>query len=210
MGEKLKVKLRVEYIAFSDNTDITSKASALAATWKYAPKTLRDDELLIVPSSVNKNPIYSHESDAPEEQEITIGDPAAITGSFIGMTLDQLVELVGGAKDTTAYLMPTVLKVLQKAILIKFQTGGWVVYPRVQGYVQLDMNVGYNGRMKAPFDFTPLAATATATGIFETDPAAAAPTIEAVAARAATQAVAPVMETTSVAAAAEDKTTTKK
>lgn len=210
MAENLKVKLRVEYIAFSDDADIVSKATALAATWKYAPKTLRDDELLITPASVNKNPIYSHESDAPEEQEITIGDPTAITGSFIGMTLDQLVELIGGTKDVTAYVMGDVLKVLNKALLIKFKNGGWVVYPRVQGYVQLDMNAGYNGRLKAPFDFTPLATTAAVTGIFETDPAAAVPTIEAVAARVASQSLTPVMETTSVATTAEEKTTTKK
>ncbi len=175
--ERLKIKWRVEGIDFSDDTTIVDKATALAAEWKTAPKTLRDDELLITPPTVNKNPINSHESDAPEEVEITIGDPRNITGSFIRMTVDQLVELIGGKKDGTAYLMEDVLKILQKAIRVRFQGGGWVVFPRVEGYVLLDMNVGYNSRVKAPFDFTPLAATTggTTTGIWETDTTAVIP-----------------------------------
>lgn len=206
MAEKLKVKWRNVGIAFSDNTDIVDKATALAATWKAAPNTLRDDELLITPATVNKNPIYSHESDAPVENDITIGDPSSITGSFIQMTIEQLVELVGGSNAGTTYKIGDILKILNKAIMIKFQGGGWVVYPRVQGYVQLDMNVGYNGRVKAPFDFTPLVTGAgDMTGIWETDPAVDAPTIEAVAARVATPAV---VETS--APVTEEKTTTKK
>lgn len=206
MSEKLKVKIRVAAIAFSDDLAIVDKATALAAVWKTAPETLRDDELLITPATVNKNPIMSHESDTPVETDITIGDPSAITGSFIRMTLDQLVEMIGGTKDGTVYKISNVLKILNKAILIKFQGGGWVVYPRVQGYVQLDMNVGANGRIKAPFDLTPIAMSdGESTGLWETDPAADIPDMQVVAARAATQAV---VETTT--SATEEKTTTKK
>lgn len=174
--ERLKIKWRVAGIDFSDATDIKDKASANAAAWKTAPRTLRDDELVITPPTVNKNPIYSHEADAPEENEITIGDPRNITGSFIKMTTAQLVELIGGKMDGTAYVMEDVLKVLKKAIRIRFQGGGWVVFPRVEGFVQLDMNVGFEGRIKAPFDFTPLASEdGKSGGIWETDTSAAIP-----------------------------------
>lgn len=168
--ERLKIKWRVDGIDFSDATDIKDKATANAAEWVTAPRTLRDDELLITPPTVNKNPIYSHEADAPEEQEMTIGDPRNITGSFIKMTTAQLVELVGGKMDGTAYIMEDTLKVLNKAMRIRFQGGGWVVFSRVEGYVLLDMNVGFEGRIKAPFDFTPLAsADGKSGGIWETD-----------------------------------------
>lgn len=169
-SEKLKIKWRVLGIDFSDTTGIKDKATANAAAWVTAPKTLRDDELLITPPTVNKNPIYSHESDTPEENEITIGDPRTITGSFVKMTTAQLVELLGGKMDGTAYLMSEVLQVMDKAIRIRFQGGGWVVFPRVEGYVQLDMNVGFEGRIKAPFEFTPLASdNGGVAGIWETD-----------------------------------------
>lgn len=173
--ERLKIKWRVDGIDFSDVTNIIDKASANAAEWVTAPKTLRADELLVTPPTVNKSPIYSHESDTPEENEITIGDPRNITGSFIKMTTAQLVELIGGKMDDTAYLMEDAIKVLKKAIRIRFQGGGYVVFPRVEGYVVLDMNVGYEGRTKAPFDFTPLAPEngSKTAGIWETDTAAA-------------------------------------
>lgn len=174
--EKLKIKWRVLGIDFSDATNIVDKATANAATWVTAPRTLRDDELVITPPTVNKNPIYSHEADAPEEQEITIGDPRTITGSFIKMTTAQLVELIGGTMDGTAYIMEDVLKILKKAIRIRFQGGGWVVFPRVEGYVLLDMNIGFEARVKAPFEFTPLASDdGKSGGIWETDTAAVIP-----------------------------------
>ncbi|WP_108822006.1 hypothetical protein [Dysgonomonas sp. Marseille-P4361] len=185
--EKLKIKWRVAGIDFSDNTDIKDKTTANAAAWVTAPRTLRDDELLITPPTVNKNPIYSHEADAPEENEITIGDPRNITGSFIKMTTAQLVDLVGGKMDGTAYVMEDVLKVLKKAIRIRFQGGGWVVFPRVEGYVLLDMNVGFEGRIKAPFEFTPLASDdGKSGGIWETDTSATAPAAAPLAAPANT------------------------
>ncbi|MDH6310591.1 hypothetical protein M2451_003319 [Dysgonomonas sp. PFB1-18] len=184
--EKIRVKWRVAGIDFSDNTDIVDKATALAAEWKTAPDTLRDDELLITPPTINKTPIYSHEADSPVENEITIGDPRNIAGSFIRMTIAQLVELIGGNSDGTAYLMEDVLKILQKAIRIRFQGGGWVVYPRVEGYVLLDMNVGYNSRVKAPFDFTPLvpATGGNIVGIWETDVTAVIPAPQTIVAKA--------------------------
>lgn len=169
--ERLKIKWRVEGIDICDDTTIKDKATANAATWVTAPKTLRDDELLVTPPKVNTNPIYSHESDAPVENEITISDPRNISGSFINMTVAQMVDLIGGKKDGSVYIMEDILKILQKAIRIRFQGGGWVVYPRVEGYVLLDMKVGYNSRVKAPFDFMPLAPAAggNAIGIWETD-----------------------------------------
>lgn len=180
--ERLKIKWRVAGIDFSEATNIKDKASANAAEWVTAPRTLRDDELLIVPPTINKNPIYSHEADAPEENEITIGDPRNITGSFIKMTTAQLVELIGGKMDGTAYVMEDVLKVLQKAIRIRFQGGGWVVFPRVEGYVQLDFNIGFEGRIKAPFDFTPLASEdGKSGGIWETDTTAVIPAAKMIA-----------------------------
>lgn len=175
--ERLKVKWRVEGIDFCDDTTIKDKTTANAAAWVTAPNTLRDDELVVTPPTVNKNPIYSHESDAPVENEITIGDPRNITGSFINMTVAQLIDYIGGKKDGTAYIMEDILKILQKAIRIRFQGGGWVVYPRVEGYVLLDMNVGYNSRVKAPFEFMPLAPAAggNTIGIWETDTTAVVP-----------------------------------
>lgn len=196
--ERLKIKWRVDGIDFSDATNIKDKVSAGAAEWLTAPKTLRDDELLITPPTVNKNPIYSHESDTPEENEITIGDPRNITGSFIKMTTAQLVELIGGKMDGTAYIMEDSIKVLKKAIRIRFQGGGWVVFPRVEGYVVLDMNVGYEGRTKAPFDFTPLAPEngSKTAGIWETDTTAAiTPAKEMVMKPAAAPLAAPVDNT---------------
>lgn len=195
-NESLKIKWRVAGIDFSDDATIKDKATANAAVWVTAPKTLRDDELVITPPTVNKNPIYSHESDAPEENEYTIGDPRNIAGSFIKMTIDQIVDLVGGKKDGTVYILEDTLKILERAIRIRFQGGGWVVYPRVEGFVQLDMNVGQNSRVKAPFDLTPLASkeNGTTVGIWETDATAVIPAAQSIAAPLAATAIVPVAE----------------
>ncbi|MEN9919685.1 MAG: hypothetical protein RL662_2121 [Bacteroidota bacterium] len=167
MAESIKAKMRVAGIDFSSNP-IKDKVTALAATWVGQPKTLRDDELTIVTEAPDEDPVYCHEHDNAIDNSFT-GKGQTMTGSFVNMTAAQLVALVGGKLDGTAYEMTDSLLPINTAVRIRFHGGGWLVFPKVKGYVTLDLNVGVGGRVKAPFKFTPVVPNAGAIGIWETD-----------------------------------------
>lgn len=173
--EKLKARLLVVGIDFTDTTGIIDKATALAAVWKAQPLTLRDDELILQEDAPEEDEVFSHELDPAVDYGIT-GSSITATGSFIMPTVDQLIELFGGSKDGTAFLKGTTKLLIEKAIRFRFQGGGWVVLTRAKGFVTWNMNVGRGGRVKFPFTLKALAPQEGGTDlIWETEEAVAAP-----------------------------------
>lgn len=175
MAEKIKARLLVVGVDFTDNKDIIDKATAIAAVWKAQPLTLRDDELIIQEEAPEEDEVFSHELDPAVDYGIT-GSSITVTGSMIMPTVDQLIELFGGTKDGTAFLKGTTKLLIEKAIRFRFQGGGWVVLTRAKGYVTWNMNVGRGGRVKFPFSFKALAPQeGGADLIWETEDTVAAP-----------------------------------
>lgn len=155
MAEKTRVKYVVDGIDFAASL-ITGFADIATATWEAQPLTLRDDTLQIVEGDPEEDEIFSHENDAPEDYEVT-GTGLTASGSFIKATTDQLTSLLGGTTSGTAFQKSAKKLMVEKTIRFRLKNGGSIVIPKARGYVNLDMNIGRDGRAKFPFVFRALA-----------------------------------------------------
>lgn len=157
MAERIILKARVAGVDFSDV--ITSAEGIETAVWVPQPLTLRDDEVSITEADPEESEIFSHENDAPEDYDIS-GSGLSAVGSFIKVSYEQMVELMGGsvagADATAKYLHPSAKLVLNKAIRFRLKNGGSIIMPNAKGAVQFNSNNGYDGVMKFPFMFRAL------------------------------------------------------
>ena len=159
MAEVIKPKSRS--IGIDLAPVITSKNAIATTVWKEQPRTLRADALTISPGDVTEDEIYSHENDIAEDYD-AIGTGRNASGSFIGMSADQLKDLVGGAVEGTGdaamFLKTGKINILNTAIRFRLKDGSAIILPNARGYVDIDLNLGAtDGRFKCPFKLQSLA-----------------------------------------------------
>jgi len=158
MAERVLTTLRVAKIEFSE--PITAKADLATAVWTEQPLTLRDDAVDIVEADPTAVETYSHENDSPEDYQLT-GVGITAQGSFINATFAQMAAIMGGSVtgvgDELMYEHSSVKKTLHTAIRYTLKAGGFFIIPNSKGSVQLNANVGKDGKMKHPFKFRVLA-----------------------------------------------------
>jgi hypothetical protein len=161
MAENIILKARVSKIEFAD--PIASAAGLATAEWTEQPLTLRDDEITIVDDEPEEDEVFSHENDAAEDYDIR-GKGTNIVGSFIKATRAQLVELLGGVSsgaDAAMRFQRSAKKILlNKAIKFTLTNGGDVIVPNAKGYVLTNASLGVGGKIKHPFKFRALVASA--------------------------------------------------
>lgn len=134
---------------------ITTEAGIASASWKKCPFTLRDDIITIKSDEPEIEELYAHEQDAPVEVDYE-QKPTTVTGSFINLTADQLIEFFEGKAltgDKGVALMGK-LKKLNVALKIESRSGNSFIIPNAQGFVQKDIGIGKGGVAKFPFKFT--------------------------------------------------------
>jgi hypothetical protein len=154
MAENIILKARVEKMEMA--SPITASSGVTSATWEELPLTLRDDMVSIIESEPEESEVYSHENDAAEDYDIA-GTGMKMTGSFIKADYDQLVTLMGGAKEgavgSEKYAKSAKTLLLNKAFRLTLRGGGTIVIPNAKGAVRAELNVGYGGVSKFPFSF---------------------------------------------------------
>lgn len=156
MGESIGVKMRVVKIEQSD--PITAVADLATAEWDELPLTLRDDTVLIEDEDPEEQEVFSHENDAAEDYQIA-GQGTTITGSFIKVKKQRLVELLGGTFADGVYQRSAKRISLNKALRFTDANGNTIVIPNAKGFVKTSADVGYSGNVKFPFKFKALAAS---------------------------------------------------
>lgn len=156
MAEKTIARLRVSQVYFA--TTIAAKTGVASASWKKAPFTLRDDEVRLTTEEAEKEELFVHEQDAPIDVSYT-GKGYTIKGSFVNLTVDQMVEVLGGAKEGEDYHHSTSLVQVKKAIKLELKDGGAVIIPNAEGFVNIDLSLGKGGVAKCPFSFSCLRAS---------------------------------------------------
>ncbi len=156
MAEKVKVKLRIAKIEMAD--PITSEEGIELATWRQLPLTLRDDEVLLDEEDPEEVEVFSHENDAPEDVSIT-GKATNITGSFIDVDKETLVELLGGELKSNKFYRSAKKLTLNKALRLTLANGESFLVPNAKGYVKTNIGLGYSGIAKFPFKFKALVAS---------------------------------------------------
>lgn len=159
MSERSKLKLRVSGI--DQAPVITSEEGLKAAPWERWPLTLRDDEVSITEEDPEEEEVFSHENDAPEDYDIS-GSGMNAVGTFILVTMEELVDLLGGklSDDKKSFLKASKKVAIEKAIRFRLKGGGWVVIPKAKGYVLYNANMSaQGGRFRLPFKFRALAQT---------------------------------------------------
>ena len=158
MAERIIAKARVAGIDFADV--IAAAAGIPTAVWEEQPVTLRDDEVSIVEGDPTEDEIFSHENDAAEDYDAS-GTGISATGSFIKATYDQMAALMGGSVTgegaAAQYFHSASKLILSKAIRFRLKNGGSVIIPNAKGFVQLNLNAGFDGVLKHPFRFKALA-----------------------------------------------------
>lgn len=151
MSEVIKAKLRVKEAYMTD--PIATKAAVATAAWGDAlPCSFRDDELIITEEEPEEEPVYSHENDSPEEVDFD-SKGLKMGGSFIRVTREELVELMGGSTTGGKYERPTKKLILSKAFKFVCHDGSEVIIPNAQGAVTMNLNLGKNAVSKFPFKF---------------------------------------------------------
>lgn len=159
--ENILLKTRVSKMEMAD--PIVSEAGLATAVWEALPITLRDDEILIADADAEETEVFSHENDAAEDYDI-IGKGTNISGSFIKATRAQLVDLLGGESsgvDAAMKFQRSAKKILlNKALKFTLTNGGEIIVPNAKGYVNLNAGIGYTGKVKYPFKFKALVASA--------------------------------------------------
>lgn len=136
---------------------------ALATTqWKECPFTLRDDVITIKSDEPEADELYVHEQDAPIEVDYD-AKPTTVTGSFVNLTADQLIEFFDGKKLTkgTGVALMGKLKKLNVALKIESRSGNSFIVPNAQGFIQKEIGIGKGGIAKFPFKFTATVASPT-------------------------------------------------
>ncbi len=155
MAENISVKCVVDGIDFAKNP-ITKYDDIATAEWDEQPLTLRDDVVELVEGDPTEDEVFSHEEDSPVYYDVA-GVGVTATGSFIEATPDQLVTLLGGEKQGTAFIKSSKKIMVERPMRFRFKNGGYAIIPRARGYVLLNMGVGRDGRVKFPFSFKALA-----------------------------------------------------
>ena len=141
------------------SSPITKSEDVSSAEWgDKLPVTLRDDELLIVEGEPEEDPVYSHENDAPEEVDY-IGQGLTATGSFIRVTREQLVDLMGGEVNTGRYEHSVTKLQLNKALKLVCADESTIIIPNASGFVNMSLSLGKTGTSKFPFSFMLLKAS---------------------------------------------------
>lgn len=162
MAENIIAKLRIQKTEFAD--PITTFDGVATADWAEQPLTYREDVVEIVEGEPEDDPLYSHENDAPEGDDI-IGAGVTAKGTFIKATRTQMVALMGGitsgADATLKYQHPGKKVMLNKAIKFTCADGTAVIIPNAKGYVNLSLALGKGGVGKFPFSFKCLTASPT-------------------------------------------------
>lgn len=152
MAENIILKARLESMEIAE--PITAEADLNTVVWGALPLTLRDDAVEVVEDEPSENEVYSHENDAPEDYDVA-GGGLKVKGSFIKLSHDNLVKLVGGVIGTTSgkFQRSTKKLLLENALRLNLRGGGKIIIPRAKGYVQTGLSVGYGGTSKFPFSF---------------------------------------------------------
>lgn len=161
MAENILLKARVSKIQFAD--PITAEGDIAGATWTDQPITLRDDEVSIIDEDPEESEVFSHENDAAEDYDV-VGKGMTLKGSFIKVTYDQLVLLMGGTKEGVdpdfTFRRSAKKLLLNKAIKLTLKGGGEIIVPNAKGFVNANLSVGFGGVTKFPFKFKALVAAA--------------------------------------------------
>ncbi len=150
MAEKIVCKARVVKISMAE--PITAEDNLTSVVWDTLPTTLRDDELSIIEGEPQEDDVFSHENDAPADLDIAGGGLKA-QGSFMDISYDDLVKLVGGKKSGGKFQKSATKQLLHKALKFELKKGGEIIIPNAKGYVLTNLNVGYGGKSKFPFKF---------------------------------------------------------
>ena len=156
MAEKILAKARVLTIEMAD--PISTEAGIATAQWVELPLTLRDDMVSILEGEPEESEVFSHEHDAPLDFDIA-GTGMRLTGSFVDATRDQLVDLLDGSKVGDKFRKSAKTLMLNKAFRLKLRQGGDIIIPNAKGTVRAELNVGYGGVTKFPFNFRLLQAS---------------------------------------------------
>ena len=134
---------------------ITSEEGIATAEWKECPFTLQEDIINIKSEEPEEDELYVHELDTPIEVEYE-QKPTKVTGSFVKLSEDQLIEYFEGAKlkSGNGVALYGKLKQLKLALKIESRSGNAFVIPNAQGFVTKDIGIGKGGVAKFPFRFT--------------------------------------------------------
>lgn len=134
---------------------ITSEEGIATAVWEKCPFTLQEDIINIKNDDPEEDELYVHELDTPIEVDYE-QKPTKVTGSFVKLTEDQLIEYFEGAKlkSGKGVALYGKLKQLKLALKIESRSGNAFVIPNAQGFVTKDITIGKGGVAKFPFKFT--------------------------------------------------------
>lgn len=134
---------------------ITSEEGIATAVWKECPFTLQEDIINIKNEEPEEDELYVHELDTPIDVDYE-QKPTKVTGSFVKLTEDQLIEYFEGAKlkSGKGVALYGKLKQLKLALKIESRSGNAFVFPNAQGFVTKDIGIGKGGVAKFPFKFT--------------------------------------------------------
>lgn len=141
---------------------ITSEEGIATAVWKECPFTLQEDVISIKSDEPEEDELYVHELDTPIEVEYE-QKPTKISGSFVKLTEEQLLEYFERAKlkNGKGVALYGKLKQLKLALKIESRSGNAFIIPNAQGFVTKDIGIGKGGVAKFPFKFTATIASPT-------------------------------------------------
>lgn len=148
MAEKILAILRVKQLYIAE--PVESSDAVATASWKKLPATLRDDKLPLKMDDPDEQEIFSNESDTPIHTE-TIGKPYYMTGSFVEISEEAMIEVLGFEKTSIGLEHSGDVHKFEKAIKIETYSGKNYVLPRVDGSVRPEWDFGTGEVSKAPF-----------------------------------------------------------
>ncbi len=150
MAENLILKARISKMQMAE--PITEEGQLASVVWEDLPLTLRDDALEITEDEPQEDEVFSHENDAAEDYDVA-GGGLKVKGSFIKLTYDDLVKLVGGKKTDDNFQRSAKKLMLNKALKFILRGDGEIIIPNAKGYVLTNLSVGHGGKSKFPFNF---------------------------------------------------------
>lgn len=149
--EKILAVLRVKQMWIAN--PITNAEGVASASWVKLPCTLRDDEVPLKSDDPEEQEVFCNESDIPVHTETT-GKPYYLTGSFVEISEDSMVSILGFEKTSLGLEFSGDLHKFEKAIKVETHSGKTYLLPRVDGQVRPEFNFGTGKVSKAPFKFT--------------------------------------------------------
>lgn len=150
MAENIILKARISKMQMAE--PITEAAQMQTIVWEDLPLTLRDDAVEITEDEPQEEEVFSHENDAAEDYDVA-GGGLKVKGSFIKLTYDNLVKLIGGVKTDANFQRSSTKLMLNKSLKFILRGGGEIVIPNAKGYVLTNLSVGHGGKSKFPFSF---------------------------------------------------------